>query len=111
MVPFLFELRTAIDWTWTDTSMLIFDFFNMENFYATIYNLKCARAFEQSFPTPRGVAKGKVIKYFIGIPMILSLILIIWFPLLAFSMLNQIGQISSPEYAKITISVEGFPVN
>lgn len=45
-VPFLFELRTAIDWTWTDTSMPLFDFFNMENFYATIYNLKCARTFE-----------------------------------------------------------------
>lgn len=45
-IPFLFELRTAIDWTWTDTSMPLFDFFNMENFYATIYNLKCARTFE-----------------------------------------------------------------
>ncbi|VDM85090.1 unnamed protein product, partial [Strongylus vulgaris] len=42
-VPFLFELRTAIDWTWTDTSMPLFDFFNMENFFAAIYNLKCAR--------------------------------------------------------------------
>lgn len=46
-VPFLFELRTAIDWTWTDTSMPLFDFFNMENFFAVIYNLKCARMFEQ----------------------------------------------------------------
>lgn len=50
LVPFLFELRTAIDWTWTDTSMPLFDFFNMENFYAVIYNLKCARTFEQSYP-------------------------------------------------------------
>lgn len=46
-IPFLFELRTAIDWTWTDTSMPLFDFFNMENFYAVIYNLKCARNFER----------------------------------------------------------------
>lgn len=90
--------------------MPLFDFFNMENFYATIYNLKCARTFEQSFPAPRGVAKGKVVKYLMGIPMILSLILIIWLPLLAFSMLNQIGEVSQPEYAKITVSVEGFPV-
>lgn len=48
-VPFLFELRTSIDWTWTDTSMPLFDFFNMENFYATLYNLKCARTFEQVY--------------------------------------------------------------
>ena len=64
LTPFVFELRTAIDWTWTDTSMPIFDYFNMENFYATIYNLKCARKFEDSFPAPRGEAKGSVIKVY-----------------------------------------------
>jgi hypothetical protein len=34
----------------------------MENFYATIYNLKCARKFEEAFPAPRGEAKGSLIK-------------------------------------------------
>lgn len=43
----MFELRTSIDWAWTDTSMPIFDFFNMENFFATIYSLKCSRTYEQ----------------------------------------------------------------
>lgn len=46
-IPFLFELRTATDWTWAETSMPLFDFFNMENFYAIIYNLKCARTYEK----------------------------------------------------------------
>ena len=27
--------------------MPLFDYFNMENFYSVIYQLKCARAFEQ----------------------------------------------------------------
>lgn len=110
LIPLLFELRTAIDWTWTDTSMPLFDFFNMENFYAVIYNLKCARTFEQSFPAPRGEAKGKVVKYLMGLPMILLLILVIWSPLLAFSMLNQIGLVKTPVNVKLTISVGGFPV-
>lgn len=108
-VPFLFELRTAMDWTWTDTSMPLFDFFNMENFYATIYNLKCARTFEQNFPAPRGVAKGVVVKYLMGLPLILILILIIWLPLLAFSLLNRIGNSLPPNSAQMTISVEGYP--
>lgn len=90
--------------------MPLFDYFNMENFYAVIYNLKCARTFEQSFPAPRGEPKGKVVKYLMGFPMILILILVIWCPLLAFSMLNQIGEKSIPEIAKLTVSVEGFPV-
>uniref|UniRef100_A0A183FVK1 Piezo_RRas_bdg domain-containing protein n=1 Tax=Heligmosomoides polygyrus TaxID=6339 RepID=A0A183FVK1_HELPZ len=98
LVPFLFELRTAIDWTWTDTSMPLFDFFNMENFYAVIYNLKCARTFEQSYPAPRGVPKGAIIKYLMGLPLILVIIIIVWFPLLAFSLLNRIGNSFQPLY-------------
>lgn len=47
IVPFLFELRSVIDWTWTDTSMPLFDYLNMENFYATICYLKCMRAYEE----------------------------------------------------------------
>ncbi|KAM3726353.1 Piezo-type mechanosensitive ion channel component [Dirofilaria immitis] len=108
-VPFLFELRTVTDWTWADTSMPLFDFFNMENFYAIIYNLKCARTYERNFPTPRGVAKGAVIKYLMGVPIILGLILFIWLPLLSFSLLNRIGIVLSPNNVILTIGIEGYP--
>ncbi|KAK6046618.1 hypothetical protein COOONC_15876 [Cooperia oncophora] len=109
LVPFLFELRTAIDWTWTDTSMPLFDFFNMENFYATIYNLKCARQFEQSYPSPRGEPKGVVVKYMMGLPMILLIVFLVWCPLLAFSLMNRIGDISIPDRVRLTMSLEGYP--
>ncbi|VBB29694.1 unnamed protein product [Acanthocheilonema viteae] len=108
-IPFLFELRTAIDWTWADTSMPLFDFFNMENFYAIIYNLKCARTYEKNFPTPRGVAKGALVKYLMGVPVILGLILFIWLPLLSFSLLNRIGIVLPPNNVMLTIGVEGYP--
>ncbi|CAI4231889.1 unnamed protein product [Auanema sp. JU1783] len=108
-VPFLFELRTAIDWTWTDTSMPLFDFFNMENFYALIYNLKCARTFEANYPAPRGQPKGVIVKYFMGLPMILLIVFLVWAPLLIFSLLNQIGDISIPDRVKMSMSLEGYP--
>ncbi|KAK0399372.1 hypothetical protein QR680_003011 [Steinernema hermaphroditum] len=108
-IPFLFELRTSIDWTWTDTSMPLFDFFNMENFYATIYNIKCARNYEQAFPAPRGVPKAASVKYMMGLPMIIILVLIIWCPLLAFSLLNRIGQVVMPDHVKLTVGLEGYP--
>ncbi|KAK6749437.1 hypothetical protein RB195_001816 [Necator americanus] len=108
-VPFLFELRTAIDWTWTDTSMPLFDFFNMENFFAVIYNLKCARNFEQSYPVPRGIPKGAIVKYMMGLPMILLIVFLVWCPLLAFSLLNRIGAISIPDKVRLTIQLEGYP--
>lgn len=46
-LPLLFELRTCIDWTWTDTVMPLGDFFSMENFFAAIYSVKCSRTYEQ----------------------------------------------------------------
>uniref|UniRef100_A0A0N5BC05 Piezo-type mechanosensitive ion channel component n=1 Tax=Strongyloides papillosus TaxID=174720 RepID=A0A0N5BC05_STREA len=108
-VPFLYEIRTAIDWTWTDTSMPLFDYFNMENYYAIIFNLKCARTFESKYPAPRGVPKGTLIKYLMGLPMIFALILIVWCPLLAFALMNKIGLTLPPENVKMTIAIEGYP--
>ncbi|KAL3083769.1 hypothetical protein niasHT_036762 [Heterodera trifolii] len=109
LTPFVFELRTAIDWTWTDTSMPIFDFFNMENFYAVIYNLKCARTFELAFPAPRGEAKGAVIKYMMGLPFIIVLILLVWSPIIAFALINTIGKVQSPDSVTLIASLEGYP--
>ncbi|GMT25385.1 hypothetical protein PFISCL1PPCAC_16682 [Pristionchus fissidentatus] len=108
-VPFVWELRTAIDWTWTDTSMPLFDFFNMEQFYATIYNLKCARAFEAAYPAPRGEKKGAMVKYMMGLPFVIFIVLLIWCPLLAFSLLNKVGQILPPEQVSLTVAIEGYP--
>ncbi|KJH44345.1 hypothetical protein DICVIV_09614 [Dictyocaulus viviparus] len=109
LVPFLFELRTVIDWTWTDTSMPLFDFFNMENFYTVIYNLKCARTFEKNYPSPQGVPKGVIVKYLMGLPMILLIVFLVWCPLLAFSLMNKIGDISIPNSVRLSISLEGYP--
>uniref|UniRef100_A0A8R1EBV4 Piezo-type mechanosensitive ion channel component n=1 Tax=Caenorhabditis japonica TaxID=281687 RepID=A0A8R1EBV4_CAEJA len=108
-IPFLFELRTAIDWTWTDTSMPLFDFFNMENFYAHIFNIKCARQFEAAYPAPRGVAKGKLVKYMMGFPIIIGVVVFIFSPLLLWSLLNQIGTISMPEKVTLRVAIEGYP--
>ncbi|VEN64257.1 unnamed protein product, partial [Callosobruchus maculatus] len=40
LVPFLFELRTCMDWMWTETSMTVFDWIKMEDIFAHIYLLK-----------------------------------------------------------------------
>ena len=46
LVPFLFELRTLIDWTVTTTSLTLSDFFNLESFYVRLYSVKALRRFE-----------------------------------------------------------------
>lgn len=45
LIPFLFELRTLMDWVWTDTSMTLFDWLKMEDIFVNVYQLKVCRVF------------------------------------------------------------------
>ena len=46
-IPFVLELRTLMDWIWTDTTMAIGSWLTMEDIYANIYVLKCWREAEK----------------------------------------------------------------
>ncbi|KAK9887392.1 hypothetical protein WA026_022330 [Henosepilachna vigintioctopunctata] len=95
-VPFLFELRTAMDWMWTDTSMTFFDWVKMEDIFAHIFVLKCQRYLESEYPQPRGEKKRNLVKYIMGGGILLFIIGIIWFPLVFFSLGNAVGKPNIP---------------
>ncbi|XP_017768658.1 PREDICTED: piezo-type mechanosensitive ion channel component isoform X3 [Nicrophorus vespilloides] len=96
LIPFLFELRTVMDWMWTDTSMTVFDFIKMEDIFAHIFQLKCTRHIESEYPQPRGEKKKPLIKYFMGGGLLVIIIGIIWFPLVFFSLGNAVGEPNPP---------------
>ncbi|KFD49361.1 hypothetical protein M513_09724 [Trichuris suis] len=108
-VPFLYELRTLIDWIWIETSMPLFDYINMENIFARVYSTKCNRQYEKEYPVPRGKPKTFTVKYGMGIPILLLLITLLWLPLLLFSTVNSIGIRQLPEHSNFKISIAGFP--
>jgi tetrahydromethanopterin S-methyltransferase subunit C len=64
----------------------------------------------QDFPAPRGEPKPKYVKYAMGLPIITLIVVIIFGPLLAYSLVNHIGTQRLPIVVTATVEIEGFPV-
>ncbi|CAH2104341.1 unnamed protein product [Euphydryas editha] len=107
-VPFLFELRTLMDWIWTDTSMTLMDWLKMEDIFASVFLLKCSRYVEDEFPQPRGVKKSATSKYLLGGGVLAFVIAIIWFPLVFFALGNSVGQPNPPTDVTVKIRIGPF---
>ncbi len=43
IIPFLLEIRSLMDWMFTDSSFGLFDWLQMEDIYTNIFVLKCNR--------------------------------------------------------------------
>ncbi|XP_055643566.1 piezo-type mechanosensitive ion channel component isoform X1 [Toxorhynchites rutilus septentrionalis] len=104
-IPFLFELRTLMDWIWTDTSMTLFDWLKMEDIFANVYQLKCMRQLEEDLPAPRGQKKGSLVKYLMGGGMMFGIILLIWFPLALFAFSNAVGEPNLPYDVSVSLRI------
>ncbi|XP_058452791.1 piezo-type mechanosensitive ion channel component isoform X2 [Malaya genurostris] len=104
-IPFLFELRTLMDWIWTDTSMTLFDWLKMEDIFTNVYQMKCMRELEEDLPAPRGQKKGSLTKYLMGGGMMFGIILLIWFPLALFAFSNAVGEPNLPYDVSITLRI------
>ncbi|XP_063601150.1 piezo-type mechanosensitive ion channel component-like [Penaeus indicus] len=107
-VPFLFELRTLMDWIWTDTSMNLSDWVKMEDIFSHIFQIKCERRAEDEYPQGRGESKRKIIKYGMGGCALLGVIALIWFPLVLFALSNTVGQPNPPYDVTVEISIGAY---
>lgn len=108
IIPFLYELRSLMDWIWTDTSMNISNWLKMEDIYSNIFILKCTRRAEADYPTPRGAKRTALIKYGVGGFLLFFIILIIWFPLLLFALGNTVGRSNPPVSCTVELSITGY---
>ncbi|XP_067651571.1 piezo-type mechanosensitive ion channel component 2-like isoform X3 [Haliotis asinina] len=107
-IPFLLELRALMDWIWTDTTLAIGSWLQMEDIYANIFVLKCWRRAEATYPTPRAMKRKALIKYGVGGLLLLVIIFIIWFPLVLFSFANTVFEQNPPFESTVTITLGGY---
>ena len=99
-----------MDWMWTDTTLAITHWLQMEDIYANIFILKCWRRSEIDWPIARGEKYEPWFKYCTGGWLVFLLIFIIWFPLLLFSLANAVFVANPPIDCTILIKFGGYEV-
>ena len=84
-VPFLFELRTILDWALTDTSLSIFMNFKYESLYLMLYDTKSGVEEETGYNRRIGTPQRRMYKIMYGSFLFLILCILIWIPMLILS--------------------------
>lgn len=102
-IPFLFELRTVLDWIFVKTSLTFFEWVRVESIYAQVYQIKSkrTRAYDEN---PRGVKMSNLKKSLMGGGITLLLIGVIWFPLILFALSPSLGDSNIPQ--EVTVNFQ-----
>lgn len=106
LTPFLYELRTLTDWVFTDTSLNISEWLNVESIFTRIFMIKCNRNTTENIP--RGMKEKKYKKYLVGGGLTLALLLIIWFPMVLFAYSSALGLYSIPTEVSVSFRIGNF---
>ena len=108
-IPFLYEIKLAIDWTFTSTCLDFFQWNKFEGVYDTIYTTYC------SMTSKNGQLIGqkikKLLKISIGGSLSFALVLSLVIPLLIFSSLNPTNQINNLTGATLKVDLSIFYEN
>jgi hypothetical protein len=102
-VPFLFELKNFIDWTFTTTAFDIFKWLKYEEIFALLYINKC---FAKSYMGIRVGSKSPLyMKIGIGGSLVTGVLLVIFVPLVLFSTLNPSNSPNDVVSAKLKLEL------
>ena len=102
-VPFLYEIKLGIDWTFTSTGLDLFQWNKFESIYDILFTTNC------SMNSINAKKVGKVVtkKYKVGLGGLCSfgLLLVLVGPLLLFSTLNPTNELNNLTNADLTVEL------
>ncbi|CAG9310076.1 PIEZO2_1 [Blepharisma stoltei] len=90
--PFMFELRTIIDWAFTPTALDLFQWIKFEEIHAQLYITQCIQ--KRYAEHPRGEKMDFLSKFAIGGCGLFLILIVILTPLILFSSLNPIIELN-----------------
>ena len=102
-IPFIFELRCFIDWTYTQTSLDVYQWIKLNQIQADLYKSKCNNV--SYFLKPVGEKVPTWYKYLTGLSMIGVIFILLLGPMFLFSSFNIFGEINQVSSASITFKL------
>ena len=105
-IPFLYEIKLAIDWTFTSTCLDFFQWNKFENAYDVLYTTYCAMI--QKNQQLVGKEIGIVLKTGMGGTFSFALLLLLVLPILLFSTLNPANILNNLTGATLQIDLSFF---
>ncbi|KAH8294789.1 hypothetical protein KR018_002864, partial [Drosophila ironensis] len=107
-IPFLYILRTMLDWVCIDTTLTVMEWIKMEDIFQSVFIVRCYRQIDTDFPVIRGEPKAPYVKLLIGGTIIFFLIGLIWSPLFLFALVGTVGKANIPRKADITVKISNY---
>ena len=108
-IPFLYEIKLAIDWTFTKTCLDLFQWNKFESVYDIVYCTYCAMTAKNQQLVGQKV--GKVLKICMGGLLSFALVFILVAPLMLFSSLNPTNQLNNLTGATLRVDLGFFYKN
>lgn len=107
-IPFVFELKTLLDWTFIDTTFNFYEYLKFEDIYSALYKRKCD--LEYKILQARGFGNRIFLttKATSGFLLFVIFSMIIFFPLLFYSTANPALSYNSVNTVEVSIGLEGF---
>jgi len=107
-IPFVYELRTLLDWTVTKTSLAFFEWLKLEDIYANLFLVKCRVSQDRVWERNVGDPQAWYVKWGMGVLLFVGLSALIWFPLLLLMQGSPGNQQNPIEAASISIGFTGY---
>ena len=105
-IPFVYEIKLAIDWTFTSTCLDLFQWNKFENVYDTVYTTYCTMNAKNI--SKIGQQIGLVLKMGMGGILSFGLIILLIAPIILFSSINPTNQLNNLTGATLTVELSFF---